>query len=72
MQGRLDAALARVAELEGKLTDWVHEGFRLSEALAVARSRYGAPGGYALIPVRETEAMHYAVMALLYSGVARI
>ncbi len=66
-----DAALARVAELEGKLTDWVREGFRLNEALAVAKSRYGAPEGYALIPVRETEAMHDAVMALLYNGVAR-
>ncbi|HFJ9869129.1 TPA: hypothetical protein ACGW8S_000318 [Pseudomonas aeruginosa] len=33
---RLEAALARVAELEGKLTDWVHEGFRLNEALAMA------------------------------------
>ncbi|ENQ7723540.1 TPA: hypothetical protein ACQRG4_002762 [Pseudomonas aeruginosa] len=31
-----DVALARVAELEGKLTDWVHEGFRLNEALAMA------------------------------------
>ncbi|APD20751.1 hypothetical protein [Pseudomonas phage PA5] len=68
---RLDAALARVAELEGKLTDWVREGFRLNEALAVAKSRYGAPEGYALVPVRETEAMHDAVMALLYNGVAR-
>ncbi|MGU2118624.1 hypothetical protein ACSEN8_03290 [Pseudomonas aeruginosa] len=34
-----DAALARVAELEGKLTDWVHEGFRLNEALAVAKAQ---------------------------------
>ncbi|HGF9362881.1 TPA: hypothetical protein ACJETC_005282 [Pseudomonas aeruginosa] len=68
---RLDAALARVAELEEKLTDWVREGFRLNEALAVAKSRYGAPEGYALIPVKETEAMHDAVMALLYNGVAR-
>ncbi|WP_202128084.1 hypothetical protein [Pseudomonas aeruginosa] len=33
---RLEVALARVAELEGKLTDWVHEGFRLNEALAMA------------------------------------
>ncbi|HBO5842108.1 TPA: hypothetical protein L4623_006373 [Pseudomonas aeruginosa] len=119
-----DAALARVAELEGKLTDWVHEGFRLNEALAVAKAQHSvpdddmilqifadnaehseqgdehgycivreqhaqaiarkllaaAPGnsaqhsvpeGLALIPVRETEAMHDAVMALLYKGVAR-
>ncbi|WP_333981786.1 hypothetical protein, partial [Pseudomonas aeruginosa] len=33
-----DAALAMVAELEGKLTDWVHEGFRLNEALAAAQT----------------------------------
>lgn len=121
---RLEVALARVAELEGKLTDWVHEGFRLNEALAVAKAQHSvpdddmilqifadnaehseqgdehgycivreqhaqaiarkllaaAPGnsaqhsvpeGLALIPVRETEAMHDAVMALLYKGVAR-
>ncbi|HCF3663705.1 TPA: hypothetical protein NID01_000530 [Pseudomonas aeruginosa] len=36
-QAKLQSALARVAELEGKLTDWVHEGFRLNEALAMAR-----------------------------------
>lgn len=71
LRAERDAALARVAELEGKLTDWVREGFRLNEALAVAKSRYGAPEGYALVPVRETEAMHDAVMALLYNGVAR-
>lgn len=71
LRAERDAALARVAELEGKLTDWVREGFRLNEALTVAKSRYGAPEGYALIPVRETEAMHDAVMALLYNGVAR-
>ncbi|QIQ66754.1 hypothetical protein goodold_70 [Pseudomonas phage goodold] len=40
---QLDAALARVAELEGKLTDWVREGFRLNEALAVARSQPTVP-----------------------------
>ncbi|QEM42779.1 hypothetical protein 10_00093 [Pseudomonas phage Epa10] len=38
-----DAALARVAELEGKLTDWVHEGFRLNEALAVAKAQPSVP-----------------------------
>ncbi|MFG8317760.1 hypothetical protein ACEOPL_26560 [Pseudomonas aeruginosa] len=68
---RLADALARVAELEGKLTDWVHEGFRLNEALAVAKAQHSVPEGLALIPVRETEAMHDAVMALLYKGVAR-
>ncbi|MCM4075457.1 LysM peptidoglycan-binding domain-containing protein [Pseudomonas aeruginosa] len=36
LRAERDAALARVAELEGKLTDWVHEGFRLNEALAMA------------------------------------
>ncbi|QGJ86899.1 hypothetical protein SMS21_070 [Pseudomonas phage vB_PaeM_SMS21] len=40
---RLDAALARVAELEGKLTDWLHEGFRLNEALAVAKAQPSMP-----------------------------
>ncbi|URY99010.1 hypothetical protein 6917_0069 [Pseudomonas phage 6917] len=40
---QLDAALARVAELEGKLTDWVHEGFRLNEALAVAKAQPSVP-----------------------------
>lgn len=40
---RLDAALARVAELEGKLTDWLHEGFRLNEALAVAKAQPSVP-----------------------------
>ncbi|AKF14099.1 hypothetical protein [Pseudomonas phage DL68] len=38
-----DAALARVAELEGKLTDWLHEGFRLNEALAVAKAQPSVP-----------------------------
>ncbi|MFY8322206.1 hypothetical protein [Pseudomonas aeruginosa] len=36
-----------------------------------AQSQHSVPEGYALIPVRETEAMHDAVMALLYKGVAR-
>ncbi|UGC97093.1 hypothetical protein [Pseudomonas phage BHU-1] len=40
---RLEVALARVAELEGKLTDWVHEGFRLNEALAVAKAQHSVP-----------------------------
>lgn len=34
-------------------------------------AQHSVPEGYALIPVRETEAMHDAVMALLYKGVAR-
>ncbi|EIU7111453.1 hypothetical protein A9P19_004279 [Pseudomonas aeruginosa] len=41
-----DAALARVAELEGKLTDWVHEGFRLNKAFAVAQAQHSGPGKY--------------------------
>ncbi|KAJ17386.1 hypothetical protein M003_29840 [Pseudomonas aeruginosa IGB83] len=50
-----DAALARVAELEGKLTDWVHEGFRLNEALAVAKAQHSVPEGWKLVPVEPTE-----------------
>ncbi|MGV8623673.1 hypothetical protein [Pseudomonas aeruginosa] len=41
-----DAAQARVAELEGKLTDWVREGFRLNEALAMAQTRHSMPGEF--------------------------
>ncbi|OPD77436.1 hypothetical protein AO924_35440, partial [Pseudomonas aeruginosa] len=37
----------------------------------VAQAQHSVPEGLALIPVRETEAMHDAVMALLYKGVAR-
>lgn len=37
----------------------------------VAQAQHSVPEGYALIPTRETEAMHDAVMALLYKGVAR-
>ncbi|MGU5243995.1 hypothetical protein [Pseudomonas aeruginosa] len=43
LRAELRAALARVAELEGKLTDWVHEGFRLNEALAVAKAQHSVP-----------------------------
>ncbi|MGP5741979.1 hypothetical protein [Pseudomonas aeruginosa] len=35
------------------------------------QAQHSVPEGYALIPTRETEAMHDAVMALLYKGVAR-
>ncbi|HCF4777458.1 TPA: hypothetical protein NIF73_001746 [Pseudomonas aeruginosa] len=48
---RLADALARVAELEGKLTDWVHEGFRLNEALAVAKAQHSVPEGWKLVPL---------------------
>ncbi|HCK4428382.1 TPA: hypothetical protein N0G72_002881 [Pseudomonas aeruginosa] len=40
-------------------------------AAPVAQAQHSVPEGYALIPVRETDAMHDAVMALLYKGVAR-
>lgn len=40
-------------------------------AAPVAQAQHSVPEGLALIPVRETEAMHDAVMALLYRGVAR-
>ncbi|MFU6981313.1 hypothetical protein ACM75Z_27980 [Pseudomonas aeruginosa] len=46
----------------------------LRDMLAAApgnSAQHSVPEGYALIPVRETEAMHDAVMALLYKGVAR-
>ncbi|MFK0875504.1 hypothetical protein ACIUW1_11720 [Pseudomonas aeruginosa] len=90
-----DAALARVAELEAKLSDptAVHQWqfsnawFDGSEEVvlkagkegspirtlytAPAQAQHSVPEGLALIPVRETEAMHDAVMALLYKGVAR-
>ncbi|WP_176604228.1 hypothetical protein [Pseudomonas aeruginosa] len=36
-----------------------------------AQAQHSVPEGYALLPVRETEAMHDAVMALLYKGVDR-
>ncbi len=36
-----------------------------------AQAQHSVPEGLALIPARETEAMHDAVMALLYKGVAR-
>ncbi|MFX0291259.1 hypothetical protein ACL8E2_28985 [Pseudomonas aeruginosa] len=41
------------------------------EELHDDQAQHSVPEGYALIPVRETEAMHDAVMALLYKGVAR-
>ncbi|HIE0838047.1 TPA: hypothetical protein ACXJOU_000669 [Pseudomonas aeruginosa] len=44
---------------------------KVADEKVVAQAQHSAPEGYALIPVRETEAMHDAVMALLYKGVAR-
>ncbi|MBI8008184.1 hypothetical protein JEY29_18675 [Pseudomonas aeruginosa] len=40
-------------------------------AAPVAKAQHSVQEGYALVPVRETDAMHDAVMALLYKGVAR-
>ncbi|HCG0898508.1 TPA: hypothetical protein NJF88_002244 [Pseudomonas aeruginosa] len=76
-----DAALARVAELEkqepaaivkgdGSIGAGFPAGTKLYAA-PVAQAQHSVPEGYALIPTRETEAMHDAVMALLYKGVAR-
>ncbi|HEJ6422188.1 TPA: hypothetical protein SL867_005058 [Pseudomonas aeruginosa] len=55
---RLDAALARVAELEGKLTDWVHEGFRLNEALAVAKAQHNVPDDDMILQIFADNAEH--------------
>lgn len=85
---RLEAALARVAELEHVLrvvvnaadhgswpTTVMHGIEKVREVLAgsgaPSQAQHSVPEGLALIPVRETEAMHDAVMALLYKGVAR-
>ncbi|MGP6095618.1 hypothetical protein [Pseudomonas aeruginosa] len=53
-----DAALARVAELEGKLTDWVHEGFRLNEALAVAQVQHSVPDDDMILQIFADNAEH--------------
>ncbi|EMZ5725049.1 TPA: hypothetical protein ACXNIX_005123 [Pseudomonas aeruginosa] len=53
-----DAALARVAELEGKLTDWVHEGFRLNEALAVAKAQHSVPDDDMILQIFADNAEH--------------
>ncbi|NNB83637.1 hypothetical protein [Pseudomonas aeruginosa] len=54
---------------------WSHAGHmktgRKAVAAAPGKAQHSVPEGYALIPTRETEAMHDAVMALLYKGVAR-
>ncbi|WFG37465.1 hypothetical protein 20Oct199_00075 [Pseudomonas phage 20Oct199] len=65
---RLDAALARVAELEGKLTDWVHEGFRLNEALAVAKAQPSVPEGWKLVPMDPTSQMTSVGQSLRYDA----
>ncbi|HBO3198721.1 TPA: hypothetical protein L4S04_000333 [Pseudomonas aeruginosa] len=53
-----DAALARVAELEGKLKDWVHEGFRLNEALAVAKAQHSVPDDDMILQIFADNAEH--------------
>lgn len=53
-----DSALARVAELEGKLTDWVHEGFRLNEALAVAKAQHSVPDDDMILQIFADNAEH--------------
>lgn len=55
---RLEVALARVAELEGKLTDWVHEGFRLNEALAVAKAQHSVPDDDMILQIFADNAEH--------------
>lgn len=55
---RLADALARVAELEGKLTDWVHEGFRLNEALAVAQAQHSVPDDDMILQIFADNAEH--------------
>ncbi|HGP4313615.1 TPA: hypothetical protein ACLMX6_005568 [Pseudomonas aeruginosa] len=69
---RLDAALARIAELEGKLTDWVHEGFRLNEALAVAKAQPSVPEGWKLVPMDPTSQMTSVGQSLRYEAVNSI
>ncbi|MBI8281182.1 hypothetical protein JEY83_21730 [Pseudomonas aeruginosa] len=44
---------------------------KVADEKVVAQAQHSVPEGLALIPARETEAMHDAVMALLYKGVAR-
>ena len=69
---RLDAALARIAELEGKLTDWVHEGFRLNEALAVSKAQPSVPEGWKLVPMDPTSQMTSVGQSLRYDAVNSI
>ncbi|BAU16483.1 hypothetical protein [Pseudomonas phage S12-3] len=69
---RLDAAMARVAELEEKLTDWVREGFRLNEALAVAKAQPSVPEGWKLVPMDPTSQMTSVGQSLRYDAVNSI
>ncbi|HFN4071392.1 TPA: hypothetical protein ACHFUW_002660 [Pseudomonas aeruginosa] len=58
LRSERDAALARVAELEGKLTDWVHEGFRLNEAIAVAKAQHSVPDDDMILQIFADNAEH--------------
>ncbi|MBO8413649.1 hypothetical protein ID017_30670 [Pseudomonas aeruginosa] len=58
LRAELWDALARVAELEGKLTDWVHEGFRLNEALAVAKAQHSVPDDDMILQIFADNAEH--------------
>ncbi|MEA8770443.1 hypothetical protein PZT56_32065, partial [Pseudomonas aeruginosa] len=58
LEDQLKVALARVAELEGKLTDWVHEGFRLNEALAVAKAQHSVPDDDMILQIFADNAEH--------------
>ncbi|EPG5526319.1 Lar family restriction alleviation protein [Pseudomonas aeruginosa] len=79
--GERDGKLYTHCETEAQIDAYILDMHRSSDSLTLRKSPlYAAPfaqnqptvpDGYALIPVRETEAMHDAVMALLYKGVAR-
>ncbi|HCE8064264.1 TPA: hypothetical protein NHQ99_006628, partial [Pseudomonas aeruginosa] len=43
---------------EGKLTDWVHEGFRLNEALAVAKAQHSVPDDDMILQIFADNAEH--------------
>ncbi|MFO5940277.1 hypothetical protein ACLBSY_25330 [Pseudomonas aeruginosa] len=65
------AALARVEQQERTIASMNEAHAKLAGLYEAAQAQHSVPEGLALIPVRETEAMHDAVMALLYKGVAR-
>ncbi|MBG4822048.1 hypothetical protein GHV72_01590 [Pseudomonas aeruginosa] len=79
--GERDGKLYTHCETEAQIDAYILDMHRSSDSLTLRKSPlYAAPfaqnqptvpEGLALIPVRETEAMHDAVMALLYKGVAR-
>lgn len=71
MRKERDAALARVEQQESTIAGMNEAHAKLAGLYEAAQAQHSVPEGYALIPVRETEAMHDAVMALLYKGVAR-